>query len=297
MKGISKAYLLGLAAVLIWSTVASAFKLTLDHADPLSMVLLASVVSTMVLMLVLLFRGKLTDLGRVPGKDIGKALMLGVLNPFLYYIVLFSAYDILKAQEAQALNYTWPIILTVLSVIVLGQRISKLQIAAVFIAFLGMFVISSRGSFFLGSTIAPLGILLGLLSALIWASFWTLNIKSRLDDDIKLFLNFVSGSVLIMAVVLLRGGLEIGTGGIAGSAYIGIFEMGVTFIIWLKALKISGAASKISNLIYLGPFISLLFIRVLVGEHILLTTMIGLLLIVLGIAIQRFDDRFSGQVR
>ena len=46
-----------------------------------------------------------------------KVFILGLVNPFLYYLVLFKAYDLLPAQEAQAINYTWALMLAFLSVI------------------------------------------------------------------------------------------------------------------------------------------------------------------------------------
>jgi drug/metabolite transporter (DMT)-like permease len=76
--------------------------------------------------------------------------------------------------------------------------------------------------------------------------------------------------------------------GIAGSVYLGIFEMGITFILWLMALKLSSTTAKVSNLIYLSPFISLILIHFFVGEVILLSTIIGLLFIVGGIIIQQY---------
>lgn len=292
VKAQNKAYILGLLAVAVWSTVASAFKLTLEHTDPASMVFMASVASSAVLFLALAASGRLGKLSSLSFRDIGLSISLGALNPFLYYLVLFHTYDILKAQEAQALNYTWPIMLTILSMFFLKQKITKVQLTAVFLSFLGVLVITSKGSFFFGSSIAPLGIFLGLFSALIWASYWTAGIRSGTDPLARLFLNFLSGSVLVGIFVLIRGGLEFdGLKGMLGSVYIGIFEMGLTFIVWLGALKLSSDTSKISNLIYLSPFISLVLINIFVGEPILFTTVIGLVLIVFGIAIQRYDDR------
>ncbi len=71
--------------------------------------------------------------------------------------------------------------------------------------------------------------------------------------------------------------------GVLGATYIGIFEMGITFVIWLKALKFSQTTARVSNLIYLSPFLSLVFIYFLVGEQMLFSTVIGLILIVVGI--------------
>ena len=72
--------------------------------------------------------------------------------------------------------------------------------------------------------------------------------------------------------------------GFLGAIYVGIFEMRIAFLIWLKALKISTSA-QVSNLIYLSPFI-LIIIHLIVGEKILFSTVIGLTLIVTGIIIQ-----------
>lgn len=44
------------------------------------------------------------------------------------------------------------------------------------------------------------------------------------------------------------------------ATYVGLFEMGVTFIIWSLALKKSKQTAGVSKLIYLVPFISLIVI-------------------------------------
>jgi drug/metabolite transporter (DMT)-like permease len=64
--------------------------------------------------------------------------------------------------------------------------------------------------------------------------------------------------------------------------------MCINFILWLMALKLSSTTAKVSNLIYLSPFISLILIHFFVGEVILLSTIIGLLFIVGGIIIQQY---------
>jgi hypothetical protein len=55
------------------------------------------------------------------GRDIICSVGLGFLNPFAYYFVLLQAYDLLPAQEAQPLNCTWAITLSLLSVPLLKQ--------------------------------------------------------------------------------------------------------------------------------------------------------------------------------
>jgi len=54
--------------------------------------------------------------------------------------------------------------------------------------------------------------------------------------------------------------------------------MELTFILWLKALNLATDTHRISNLVFLSPFISLPFISIFVGETIAFTTFVGLFL-------------------
>ena len=78
----------------------------------------------------------------------------------------------------------------------------------------------------------------------------------------------------------------IGFRGAVGSVYIGIFEMGITFFFWLKALSLATTTDKVSNLVYFAPFISLVFVHFILKEPVYYTTPAGLLLIISGILIQ-----------
>ena len=64
--------------------------------------------------------------------------------------------------------------------------------------------------------------------------------------------------------------------------------MGITFLFWLKAMQSATSTSKIANLIFISPFLSLVFIYFIVGEQIYISTVIGLSTIVLGLVIQQF---------
>ena len=77
--------------------------------------------------------------------------------------------------------------------------------------------------------------------------------------------------------------------GLVGAFYVGLFEMGITFVLWLKALKLSKTTALIGNLVFLSPFISLIFIHFILHENILPSTFVGLVLIVIGIMLQRYS--------
>jgi len=78
---------------------------------------------------------------------------------------------------------------------------------------------------------------------------------------------------------------------LAGAVYVGIFEMGITFIVWLMALQRASSNARVINLIFITPFISLLLINRVLGEQILQSTFIGLVLIIGGILWQQTGKR------
>ena len=278
------------AVVLLWATVASAFKLSLRYVEAPHMLLYATLVSTAVLLVVAVWQGKLGQALACSRKQYVRSAAVGFLSPFLYYLVLFEAYDRLPAQEAQPLNYTWPVVVVILSAPLLKQPIGRVSLAAIGVSFVGVLVIATRGDLLSFRFSDPIGTALAVGSAFIWAAFWLTNVRDDRDAVVKLLLNFVFGLIFVsIAVLALAGPPPLDVRGIAGSAYAGVFEMGVTFVLWMRALSLSRTTAQVSNLIYLSPFLSLVLINVFVGETILPSTVIGLLFIVGGIVIRRFD--------
>ena len=291
----TQAYLYAGCAVLLWSTVASAFKVSLRYVEAPHMLLYAALVSTAVLFVVAAWQRKLRQALSCSPKQYLRSAALGFLNPFLYYLVLFEAYDRLPAQEAQPLNYTWPIVVVILSVPLLKQPIGRISLAAIAVSFFGVLVISTRGDLLGFSFSDPLGTVLAVGSAFIWATFWLTNVLDDRDEVVKLLLSFSFGLVFVSAAAFaLAGPPPLDLRGIGGSAYVGVFEMGVTFVLWMRALSLSRTTAQVSNLVYLSPFVSLVLISVIVGETIMATSVIGLVFIIGGIVIRRFDRTTPG---
>lgn len=283
-----QATLYGLGAVLLWSTIATAFKLSLRHLTPVELLLYAGFFATMLLGAILLFTGKLGEAFRCTRQEYLLSIGLGFLNPFLYYLVLLKAYDLLPAQQAQPLNYTWAIMLTLLAVPLLGQKVSWRQWLALLVSYGGVLVISTEGKPFSLNFTEPLGVMLALGSTIVWALYWIFNTRDRRNPVVGLFVNFLCSFPIVLVCYLLTSDLRWpAMEGLLGAAYVGCFEMGACFVLWLHALKKTRNAARISNLIFISPFISLVFIHLLVGEDILPSTLTGLVLIVAGLLLQQ----------
>ena len=290
MKASQKSYLYALTAVLLWSTVATAFTMSLRVMDKSELLLWSFVVSFFVLGLMILLTGKTKDLKYYLSSHWKRTLLLGTINPFIYYLILFYAYELLPAQEAQAINYTWALMLAYLSVPLLGHKLSRWDIIAGIICYLGVVVIATHGDITSLDFSNSLGVGMALLSTVFWALYWIFVTRYDADTVIVLFANFGVGIVWIIGYILyfdipLSTSLSTGHW---GAVYIGLFEMGITFVLWGKALALTEHTSRISNLIFLSPILSLFFLYYIAGEPILPSTIVALGLILSGLALQQY---------
>lgn len=289
-----KSIVYALIVVAFWSTVATAFKLGLEHAQPAQLVLLATATSLLVYAIFAAFTRKAHKLFQFNKKTLLQSAILGALNPFTYYIVLFKAYSILPAQIAQPVNMVWPIILVLLSVPVLKHKIGWRSYVALFISFFGVILISSKGQFSTFGNTNITGLLLCLLSSIIWAVYWLAGVKDSREEVVKLFQNFLFAFVfLLVYATFFTEWKQVNSQALLSGVYIGFFETGVSFILWSKALKYSTQSSKIANLIYLAPFLSLIFIHFILGEEIYYSTLLGMLFLISGILYQQTDKAQS----
>lgn len=286
MDGNSQAVMRALGAVVLWSTAASAFSLSLDHGSPWQVLAVASATSTTVFLL-----AYLCGRGRISTADLPAAALRGFMNPFLYYLVLLSAYSMLPAQVAMVVNYLWPLTLTLLAVPLLGQRLSKRALAGILTSFSGVVLMALlRGGALDSLALLPLA--LAFASTVIWALYWILNTRAKGPVSGNLLLNFCFGTLYLGAWGLVSGeSIPTGAAVIAGGVYIGLFEMGIAFLLWNTALKMSDRASRVSGLIYVTPFLSLGVIALVVREPIAPATMACLLLVVTGILLGRGSAR------
>jgi drug/metabolite transporter (DMT)-like permease len=285
-----RAVIYALITVLFWSTVATAFKIGLRELHPAQLIFVGSIVTVLILGGIIIFTKKITLLKHLRLKDFLYLALLGALNPFLYYIVLFEAYSLLPAQVAQPLNMVWPVVLVLLAVPLLKQKIGWKSFTALFISFAGVVLIASQGKAFTLHNSDNTGIALALGSSVIWSLYWIFSIRNKNDQLITLLVSFGFGTLFLLIYILVTGQTHFTWGtSMVAAIYIGIFEIGISFILWMKALSLAKNSARIANMVYIAPFLSLFFIHSILGEKIHLTTIIGIIFIVSGILFQQTD--------
>ena len=287
MKNQTKAMVMGSFVVVFWATIASAFKIALSGMGYVTLLLIASLTTLVITLLELLRTGKLTEVKEFfkNRKRVVKGALQGFLNPFLYYMILLKAYSLLPAQIAQPLNFSWQVVLVIMMAVYFRQRLKLRQIAGVLISFGGILLLSANNSASLEGKLSLLGICLAVGSAFVWATYWISKIDLKEDSTVTLFVNFIFGSIYMIIVSLFTPFELPAIKPLLAAVYVGCFEMGVTFILWGKALNLATNRVALAQMTYITPILSLVIISLVLGEVIGILTIGGLLLIIAGILV------------
>ena len=272
-----------LASVALWATVATGFKLGLRELAPVQLLFLGCCVALAFFAVARCFvSAKLT------AREHMATTALGLVTPLAYYLVLFEAYDRLPAQIAQPLNYTWAIAIAVLAVPILRQSLSWRGWCGVLVGYVGVAVLLTRGEFAGFAHFDAFGVALALLSTLLWAGYWIATVRLRVHPVPMMLNGFAVATPLVALICHLGPGLPTLTMRTVGfGAWVGLVEIGVTFLLWQRALRLTAKAGRISQLIFLSPFLSLVLIAVVLGERIHPSAVVGLALIVGGLVLSR----------
>ncbi|MFC3852488.1 DMT family transporter [Salinispirillum marinum] len=281
---------LGLAAVLLWSTVATAFKLALNVWPLIGVLWLSSTVS------LVLFSGVLWHLGLL-GRAIRwlrrywrRAILMGLLNPVVYYFTLFAAYDQLSAQIAQPINYTWAFVLSLMAAIWLKAPIRARDWQGMALGYLGVLVLVLGAQGRLEVTLP--GVFLAILSTFFWALYWVVGMRDKRPPLVAMFHHFLIAWPVLTVIMLWQGtDFFRESAGWLPTLYIGLFEMGLAFLFWMTALQRVKNTARVANLIFIAPFLSLIWVSLILHEPILASSPIGLGFILLGQWWQRRKEK------
>ncbi len=270
-----------LIAVILWSTVGTAFKLSLRYLTPFGLLFLSSLFSLVILFLINLVKGSLRGIWDF--RRVVPLLLIGFLVPFLYYLLLFQAYDLLYAHEALILNYTWPIWFSVFSFFFHRERFLFNRVVGLLLGFAGVVIIAARQGELRSPE--PIGVIFALLSGIVWGIYWNLQRMVETTTEAKLFFSFLSGCTLLVIFGFLSGKIPfpLGIQAITGALYVGAFEMSLTFLLWLNAIEKAKSTAFVANIAFLAPVLSVFWIWLVLKEPIDLSVFAALFCVLLGV--------------
>ena len=286
MKSEKKAYFYVVLTVVLWSSAAAVSKLNLRYLSNLQALFYTSLFASICLFAIVLFQNKLNVIKKYKIKDYWHFAYMGFIGVYLYYICFYASLIYSTAQEAFIVNYTWPIWVIIFAIIILKEKLRFKKILAILLGFIGVYFIMTNGQILTLSFTNLKGHVFALLGAVCYGLFSVIGKKSKYEHFTSMFFYYAFSLIFILATVLYFSHIPV----LSLSELIGLFWIGgiasaIGYVTWFRALKY-GRTSKMSNFIFLTPFISLVFIYFLVGEEILFSSIIGLVFMVLGIIIQ-----------
>ena len=280
MERQNKAVLLALVSVLAWSTVATGFKLGLRELTVSQLLWAGSMFACIFFWMVCC---KKREWAPVPNTRVF-SIVMGLVNPGVYYLVLFAAYDRLPAHIAQPLNYSWALVMTFAAWWLLGQRPSRGQLMALGLGYLGVLLLVFGSGIDAGGLaldkINYVGAGLAIASTFLWAFYWVLLTRTPVSTAPFMAWSFTSGLVFISIYCLLGDGLPgFDADTLVFGAWVGLIEMGITFYMWRLAMLWATNAVSVAQMIFLSPVLSLMLIYFVLGEDIRSLAIVGALIV------------------
>lgn len=287
-----KAYIYAGVSILFWSSIATVSKLLLNTLSSYQVLMYSALFAALSLLAVNIATGKMRLLVSYGLKDYVTILLISSPGTFFYYVFLYSGTAKMAASQAFIVNYLWPIMSVVFACLLLGERLTARKAAAIAMSFLGVITVAGKGLLnFEAQTL--LGVGLCVLAAVSYGSFTALTRRWDYDYQVSMMLSFFCTFVLTLIINLAIGEeVRVSAVQMLGFAWNGIFVMAAATVTWALALKFGGTA-RISNLAYITPFLSLVWTSLILKERIEPLSVVGLIIIVVGIFVQLKDRKRS----
>ena len=288
-----KAVFITILAGVLWGTSFPIIKIGLSIIDPFAFVFWRFLVSSVTLVVVMMFLGKL-QLNVANGKLL---VLLGIANG-AGYLLQYGAMgytSVAKAALFINLSAMW---VAILSPKLLSERFSKKKIVGVLFSLVGIVFVSTNLDF---STLAEgqlIADLMLIISGVVWALFMIYNKKLITSSTSVTFqwmtwvLIFTLFSIVPVTFLIGRGFFILSGWAWAAVVYTGIVCWIVPYYLWLEGLKYLSAST--STILLLSEIVVAVVASVIVlKEPVTVFSTIGALFIIIAIALVSVKDKVS----
>ncbi|WP_026560104.1 DMT family transporter [Bacillus sp. J37] len=272
-------------SITFWGVSFVSTKAVLDKLDPFTLLVIRFGIGAVFLcILLLILNEKLTiNITYIP-----HLIVLGILGVFIHQVIQASALLTIDASSAGWMISLSPIFTVILSMIFLHEKMTLFKAIGMIMALFGVFLVTTAGSEQTFEPVLNIGYLLMLLSTLNWAIYSVLlkKLSIPLSPLVITFYMSTIGFILTFPFLIRNKGWEslshLQTGEWAHLFFLGIFVSGVAYWYWAKALHVL-EATQVSVFLYLEPLATLIAAVVLLHEKIILISVIGGIIIIIGV--------------
>lgn len=283
-----KTYLLAATSIFCWSTVATITKLMLGTLNNVQLLWISSLFASAFLCLVNVVNGSIKKLKGYTAKDYIISSLICIPGTLFYYLFYYAGAERMLASQAFIVNYMWPIMCVVFACIILKEKLTTRKIVAILVSFLGVGVATGTDLLSLNHN-TIVGSVFCLLGAVSYGAFTALNQKVKYDKGVSMMIGYFASFLITTLINAVNGDLFLPVvGQMPGIIWNAVFTMAIANTVWVIALG-NGNTAKISNLAYITPFLSLVWTALILKEPITINSVLGLVIIVVGIFIQLKD--------
>lgn len=287
MKDNTKALFYVFACVVLWAMIPIVSKLGQAQLDNHQFLFWSSVVSFLTFIGILAFQkqGK-AFLSLTSGQWL-TALFLGFLGTYLYYILLYFGYAHVQGLEVLVIQYTWPIFVILLSLLLLKERLTIRKSISMILGFLGVVFVLTKGE--LGAVSMQNLLVDGIVlcAACVFGLFSVLSKKIEFNPLVLVTVYFLAATIFSFISMLVFSHWSLpSSAAIVPIIINGIFVNGISYIFWIQALK-HGEATFVAPFVFLTPVISTLLLVLFFHEAFELGYILGISSVILAGVINR----------
>lgn len=273
-----------LTAVAIWGLSFIATKHVLSEIEPLVLILLRQLIGSAFLFIIALKTGR--NFG-ISFHDFNGIVFLSLIATF------HLAIQVTGLQYTSALNTGWiigitPVFMAFLGFIFFKEKITLLQMGGIFISFIGLLTVISKGNFLSIDLISNKGDFLVLASSFTWGVYSLVNKKVSLNYSpmMTIMFLFMLMSVYISPFAItaknINAVIHLTATSWLAISFLGVFCSGIAYVLWAQALSEMNS-SKVGVFLYIEPFVTFLGSWLLLNEVISIITVIGGIGIICGV--------------
>ncbi len=289
----SSFHIYAIITIVFWSLAYVLTKLALQYFTPFSLGFLRYFIASCTLLIIARF----TRMKPPHVKDLPYFILAGALGFFIYMITFNLGQKTVTASTASIVISTVPVLTALLSRFVDKEKLSLLQWLAIAIEFIGVAVLTLMHGF----VSINIGLLWLFLAALALSLYNLLQRKlTKKYTALQASAYSIFFGTLLLAVFLPASAREVFNVPVIQWVYLlilGVFSSAVAYVAWSRAFAKAKRTSQVSNYMFITPFLASLFGFLLAGELPESSTLIGGGIILLGVFIFNFGEKFFGLLR
>ncbi len=270
-----------LLCVFLWGLIPVVAKIGQSSLDNHQFLFWSSLVSFLVLLGSSFIKDRWKSFATISLRGYAWLVFLGLLGTYIYYLFLYLGYARAAGMEVLVVQYTWPLLIVLLSIVILHESLNGKKLLSLVLGFAGVVCVLTKGK--LGEIqFSGLGVILWVAAgAFCFALFSVLSKHVEYEPLTVISIYFLSALSASFLSMLHFSTFDIPQDFRTLIAILlnGVLVNGFSYVFWIAALK-AVDASYIAPFTFMTPLVSAVYLILFFGEPFLVAYAVGLIFVV-----------------